>query len=183
MLRLPILFLFFHLGKQAAPDAFRNAKTILKLFNRILTLEFMFYYLFSLYYSLFQILFLGNPEENQTVFAKHFDSEFDIYGPPITCVNLVEKTGREKIIGEAYLDNALALNRPEMNFVYFDFHEYCRGMKFENVNILIQALENDDYIKSMRYCWLDRHGVVCQQQGVFRINCIGRCAISRKKLN
>ena len=24
----------------------------------------------------------------------------------------------------------------------------------------------------MRYCWLDRHGVVCQQQGVFRINCI-----------
>ena len=55
----------------------------------------MFYYLFSLYYSLFQILFLGNPEENQTVFAKHFDSEFDIYGPPITCVNLVEKTGRE----------------------------------------------------------------------------------------
>ena len=124
-------------------------------------------------YSLFRILFLGNPEENQTVFAKHFDSEFDIYGPPITCVNLVEKTGREKIIGEAYLDNALALNRPEMNFVYFDFHEYCRGMKFENVNILIQALENDDYIKSMRYCWLDRHGVVCQQQGVFRINCIG----------
>ena len=126
-------------------------------------------------YSLFRILFLGNPEENQTVFAKHFDSEFDIYGPPITCVNLVEKTGREKIIGEAYLDNALALNRPEMNFVYFDFHEYCRGMKFENVNILIQALENDDYIKSMRYCWLDRHGVVCQQQGVFRINCIGMC--------
>ena len=94
-------------------------------------------------------------------------------------MNLVEKTGREKIIGEAYLDNALALNRPEMNFVYFDFHEYCRGMKFENVNILIQALENDDYIKSMRYCWLDRHGVVCQQQGVFRINCIGKCAISR----
>ena len=104
------------------------------------------------------VLFIGNPEENQTVFAKHFDSEFGIYGPPITCVNLVEKTGREKIIGEAYLDNALALNRPEMNFVYFDFHEYCRGMKFENVNILIQALENDDYIKSMRYCWLDRHG-------------------------
>ena len=79
-------------------------------------------------------------------------------------MNLVEKSGREKIIGDAYLDNALALNRPDLNFVYFDFHEYCRGMKFENVNVLIQALESDDYIKSMRYCWLDRHGVVCQQQ-------------------
>ena len=45
------------------------------------------------------------------------------------------------------MDNALTFNRQDFNFVYFDFHEYCRGMKFENVNILIQALENDDYIK------------------------------------
>ena len=106
----------------------------------------------------------ATPEEDQIAFAKHFYGEFNIYNSPITCVNLVEKSGREKIIGDAYLDNALALNRPDLNFVYFDFHEYCRGMKFENVNVLIQALESDDYIKSMRYCWLDRHGVVCQQQ-------------------
>ena len=24
----------------------------------------------------------------------------------------------------------------------------------------------------MRYCWMDSHGVVCEQEGVFRINCI-----------
>ena len=27
-------------------------------------------------------------------------------------------------------------------------------------------------MKMMRYCWLDRHGVVCRQEGVFRVNCI-----------
>ena len=24
----------------------------------------------------------------------------------------------------------------------------------------------------MRYCWVDAHGVVCEQEGVFRVNCI-----------
>lgn len=113
----------------------------------------------------------ASPDEDKAAFAKHFNSEFDIYGGPITCVSLVEKTGREKIIGDAYLDNALAFNRPDLNFIYFDFHEYCRGMKFENVNVLVDAIE-EEYIKSVRYCWLDKHGVVCKQQGVFRVNCI-----------
>lgn len=83
----------------------------------------------------------------------------------------MEKTGREKVVGDAYLDNALAFDRPDMNFVHFDFHEYCRGMHFENVSILTAALE-EELIRAMRYCWLDKHGVVCQQQGVFRVNCI-----------
>ena len=45
-------------------------------------------------------------------------------------------------------------------------------MKFENVNILVNALEQNEYIRSMQYCWLDKHGAVCQQKGVFRVNCI-----------
>ncbi len=113
----------------------------------------------------------ANPEEDKAAFAKHFKEEFDIYGPNVNCVSLVEKTGREKVVGDAYLENALAFDNPDLNFVYFDFHEYCRGMHFENVQILIQALE-EEMIRAMRYCWLDRHGVVCTQQGVFRINCI-----------
>ena len=46
------------------------------------------------------------------------------------------------------------------------------GMKFQNVNILVNALEQNEYIRSMQYCWLDKHGAVCQQKGVFRVNCI-----------
>ena len=69
----------------------------------------------------------NTPEESKIAFGKHFQREFDLYDGPITCLNLVEKSGREKVIGDAYLDSALALDRTDMNFVYFDFHEYCRG--------------------------------------------------------
>ena len=24
----------------------------------------------------------------------------------------------------------------------------------------------------MQYCWMDKHGLVCEQKGVFRVNCI-----------
>ena len=72
----------------------------------------------------------NTPEESKIAFGKHFQREFDLYDGPITCLNLVEKSGREKVIGDAYLDSALALDRTDMNFVYFDFHEYCRGMYF-----------------------------------------------------
>lgn len=113
----------------------------------------------------------ANPEEDKAAFAKHFDQELDIYGKPINCISLVEKTGREKVVADAYIDNALVYDSADLNFVCFDFHDYCRGMHFENVSILTDALE-DDMIRAMRYCWLDRHGVVCTQQGVFRINCI-----------
>lgn len=43
-------------------------------------------------------------------------------------------------------------------------------MKFENVTILIDNIK--DIIKDMRYCWIDRDGMICEQRGVFRINCI-----------
>ena len=69
----------------------------------------------------------NNPEEDKIAFGKHFQREFDLYDGPITCLSLVEKSGREKVIGDAYLDNALALDRPDLNFVYFDFHEFCKG--------------------------------------------------------
>ena len=45
-----------------------------------------------------------------------------------------------------------------------------RGMHFENVSILMEALESS--IRDARYCWLDRHGVVCSQRGILRINCV-----------
>lgn len=43
-------------------------------------------------------------------------------------------------------------------------------MKFENVSILIEKIY--DLIKEMRYCWMDNDGVICEQRGVFRINCV-----------
>ncbi|XP_040570246.1 phosphatidylinositide phosphatase SAC2 [Lepeophtheirus salmonis] len=109
-------------------------------------------------------------EENFQAFKKHYDDTFTKYGSPIVTINLAEKLGREKVITDAFFDNAIAYNNEHLLFVCFDFHEYCRGMHFENVDVLVRSIELS--IRSMRYCWFDSEGMVCGQLGVFRINCI-----------
>lgn len=108
-------------------------------------------------------------EENRVVFAKHFHEQLDMYGP-ITCISLVDRSGREKILSDVFVENILTLNEPDVSFVSFDFHEYCRGMKFENVSILLESVQ--EIITRIGYMWLDSHGKVCDQKGVLRINCV-----------
>ncbi|XP_047356011.1 phosphatidylinositide phosphatase SAC2 isoform X2 [Vespa velutina] len=107
--------------------------------------------------------------ETQVTFEKHFGEELDLYGP-ICIVNLIEQTGKEKIIWEAYSNHVLKYNHPDITYTTFDFHEYCRGMHFENVSILINAL--DAVLTNMSYCWRDKEGTICMQKGIFRVNCI-----------
>ncbi|XP_026668403.1 phosphatidylinositide phosphatase SAC2 isoform X2 [Ceratina calcarata] len=107
--------------------------------------------------------------ETQVAFEKHFTEELDLYGP-VCIVNLVEQAGKEKIIWEAYSNHVINYNHPDITYTSFDFHEYCRGMHFENVSILINALTT--VLADMGYCWRDKQGTICMQKGVFRVNCI-----------
>jgi hypothetical protein len=43
-------------------------------------------------------------------------------------------------------------------------------MRFGNVVVLTNRLE--DIIKGMSYTWKDVIGLICQQNGVFRVNCV-----------
>lgn len=43
-------------------------------------------------------------------------------------------------------------------------------MRYENVSVLIEGIE--DCISKMLYCWVDKEGTICRQNGVFRVNCI-----------
>ncbi|XP_034837444.1 phosphatidylinositide phosphatase SAC2 isoform X2 [Maniola hyperantus] len=108
-------------------------------------------------------------EESHTAFKKHFEDELKMY-KQVCIVNLVEQQGRERIIWEAYSNHVLRYNSPDVIYATFDFHEYCRGMHYENVSILINAIA--DIICEMRFCWRDDRGVICTQNGVFRVNCI-----------
>ncbi|GLV32607.1 spermathreecae [Carabus blaptoides fortunei] len=107
--------------------------------------------------------------ETKLAFEKHFDSELRSYGP-ICIVNLVDQTGKEKIIWDSYTSYILTYNNPNLIYVTFDFHEYCRGMHFENVSVLINSVA--DIIRDINYCWKDKQGLICSQVGVFRVNCI-----------
>ncbi|CAG9818977.1 unnamed protein product [Phaedon cochleariae] len=107
--------------------------------------------------------------DTKVAFETHFNKEVKKYGP-ICVINLVDQTGKEKVIFDAYSHYILQQNSPFITYVTFDFHEYCKGMHFENVSILINAIS--DIIKDMNYCWRDNQGHICSQNGVFRLNCI-----------
>ena len=111
-----------------------------------------------------------NDTENQAAFAAHFDEQFNLYGENVNCISLVERSGREKILADTFLEHVLIYNRPRLAYISFDFHEHCRGMRFENVALLIDTI--DELIQRMGYFWVDSHGKVLEQAGVFRVNCV-----------
>ena len=68
------------------------------------------------------ILFPGE-KENHEAFVKHLDGELTEYGN-VTILNLVDQTGKEKIIQDTFLDHVVKYNNSKLTFVAFDFHEY-----------------------------------------------------------
>ncbi|KAK4170867.1 putative recessive suppressor of secretory defect [Triangularia setosa] len=115
-------------------------------------------------------------EANYAALRKHFERLGNRYGA-LQVVNLVEKHGVEAPIAELYERNIERLNEElgkekgeKVGFEWFDFHSVCRGMKFENVNVLLGILGGE----------LERFGsstmvdgvVKERQKGVLRTNCM-----------
>ncbi|XP_017119866.1 phosphatidylinositide phosphatase SAC2 isoform X2 [Drosophila elegans] len=107
--------------------------------------------------------------ETQQAFELHFTKELEIYGR-VCIVNLVEQSGKEKTIGDAFADHVVKFNNELMIYVTFDFHDYCRGMRFENVSALIDAVGPE--AGAMGFHWRDQRGMICNQKSVFRVNCM-----------
>ncbi|KAI0134141.1 SacI homology domain-containing protein [Xylariales sp. AK1849] len=86
-------------------------------------------------------------EANLRALSRHFEQLRKRYDG-VQIVNLVEKHGVESKIGEAFERNVEAYNKentregedPKLGFEWFDFHSACRGMKFENVSLLLDTL-------------------------------------------
>ncbi|KAG9097512.1 hypothetical protein FS749_006131, partial [Ceratobasidium sp. UAMH 11750] len=93
-------------------------------------------------------------------------------GTPVVCVNLVEKTGKEAIVGGGFGELIRSLQGEGMGakLVDFDFHAECRGMKYENISKLVAQLERT--FEAQGYFWVLDGQPVARQRGVFRTNCI-----------
>jgi hypothetical protein len=111
---------------------------------------------------------------NYKAFQKHISKLSDTYGH-VQIASLVEKHGPEAIVGDAYEKHAKRLNESshdglQAGFEWFDFHAICRGMKFENVSLLMDSLGDK----------LDEYGTTVsingqlesKQCGVLRTNCM-----------
>ncbi|ORY13401.1 SacI homology domain-domain-containing protein [Clohesyomyces aquaticus] len=125
-----------------------------------------------------QVNMWGSAETNAKAFKKHFSELTARYGS-VYCASLVDKHGTESKIGEAYENQANALNSAggidgqgkQIGFEWFDFHSVCRGMRFENVSRLMDSLA--PFLTSTAWSEISKDGAVSRQQsGVLRTNCM-----------
>ncbi|QSZ33271.1 hypothetical protein DSL72_002859 [Monilinia vaccinii-corymbosi] len=115
-------------------------------------------------------------ETNYEAFKKHFDNITDRYGA-IQVASLVEKHGPEAIVGGEYEKLMTLLNvsrasenKKSIGFEWFDFHAICKGMKFENVSLLMEILGKKLDLFSDT---VEVDGkVISRQNGVLRTNCM-----------
>ena len=114
-------------------------------------------------------------EVNQSAFKRHFENITGRYGR-IQIVLLVDKSGGEKAIGEKYeaftqqANKADGVSGKKLCFEWFDFHDICRGMKFENVSLLMNTLGG----KINEFgTTVERNGKIESKQcGIIRSNCM-----------
>jgi hypothetical protein len=117
----------------------------------------------------------GSELANQAAFRAHFETLASRYGS-IQAVSLVDKHGTEVGIGEAYernaqfLNESSAINSQPLRFEWFDFHGQCKGMRFENVSILMDTLH--DFLTSAGYTVTEKDKNRREQSGALRVNCM-----------
>lgn len=68
-------------------------------------------------------LYILDEDETQLAFEKHFNEELSTY-KSICIINLVEQSGKEKIIGDKFSDHIIRFNSDKLIYVAFDFHYY-----------------------------------------------------------
>ncbi|KAI0885690.1 SacI homology domain-containing protein [Annulohypoxylon maeteangense] len=127
-------------------------------------------------YSLKPIPVLQHSSEaNYRAFKKHFELLGNTYGA-MQLVNLVEKHGVEAIVGNEYEKMVQRFNEQKaedsqpLAFEWFDFHSACRGMKFENVSLLLDTLGKEIEEASSTVEKGDQ--IERKQKGVLRTNCM-----------
>lgn len=124
-----------------------------------------------------QVSTWGSTETNEKAFKRHFNELSARYGS-IYAASLIDKHGNEAKIGELYERHAGILNEgggldatgKQLNFQWFDFHHVCRGMRFENVSILMDSLE--PFLNSTSWTEISNNEIAQQQSGILRTNCM-----------
>lgn len=124
-----------------------------------------------------QVTTWGSFDTNALAFKRHFLDLSARYGD-IYCDSLIDKHGTEAKIGELYEQHAKALNEnggidgkgKQLGFEWFDFHNVCRGMRFENVSILMNTI--GPFMKSSGWLEIADDQVQQKQTGVLRTNCM-----------
>ncbi|CCE63844.1 hypothetical protein TPHA_0F03640 [Tetrapisispora phaffii CBS 4417] len=123
-------------------------------------------------------LFLGDNDvaSNYEATKKHFAEQEKIYGDNYL-INLVNQSGYESPVKNAYEQAINALNDPKLHYIYFDFHHECRNMKWNKVKILIDVLQKNGFKSSNTFHKVENAAgetvrISSEQDAVIRTNCM-----------
>ena len=72
----------------------------------------------------------------------HFKDTKPLYGNQYL-VNLIDKKGSQKMIGESFTRVYKELKDPDLNYTWFDFHGECKKMKWENLSKLVDIVKEE----------------------------------------
>lgn len=119
------------------------------------------------------VVFQNSPQMNQKAYEKHFSMLKQQYGA-VQIALLVDHHATEKPIGDAfeemYKKTQEEKQSTHVSFMWFDFHAECRGMKFENVSRLVDAL--NPFMTASSETVIQNNSIVRRQKGVIRTNCM-----------
>ncbi|KAK7020499.1 SacI homology domain-containing protein [Favolaschia claudopus] len=109
------------------------------------------------------------PEQHMDALKRHFQQTVPKYGPH-SIVNLAEQNGKEASVTQGYREYTTEM--ADKNAVYheYDFHTETKGMKYEKISNLIDAMERT--FEHQGYLWVSGDLTMSTQKGVFRVNCI-----------
>ncbi|KAJ7109515.1 SacI homology domain-containing protein [Mycena epipterygia] len=108
-------------------------------------------------------------EQNLEALKRHFKRTVPKYGPH-AIVNLAEQHGKEAAITQGYREYMTELADKDAVYHEYDFHMETKGMKYENISKLIDAMERT--FEHQGYLWISGNLTMSTQKGVFRVNCI-----------
>ncbi|CAF1112341.1 unnamed protein product [Adineta steineri] len=116
-----------------------------------------------------------NFNESHDAFVKHIESELlTTKGNQLILISLVDEWGKENILNDTFFEHITKYNSPQLSYITFDFHEYCKGLQFGNVLTLLQLLDKNNIFREMHFCWIntEKNIVLSDQTSLFRINCV-----------
>lgn len=120
---------------------------------------------------------IGDASSSTNAANQHFSELKEIYNE-IYLVNLIDKKGSQKMMGTALDELQTSLKDDKIKLTWFDFHDECKKMKYENLSKLL--IEIDGEIDQYKWCQLmvdeglpfTRAEVIQNQIGVIRTNCM-----------
>jgi len=117
--------------------------------------------------------------QNINIAQKHFEKIAKDYGNQVV-INLIDKKRNQKMLGLEFQRVVEEIAKDSsLKYVWFDFHEECKKMKYENLSRLLTIIETDTSTMGMFEADIKKSNnnvlianILQKQKGTFRTNCI-----------